>query len=68
MSVIGSTEIKIIVAIVLSSILLYSIWELLNKSCVIYLTGESFTVFNCQINQNLVNLVREQREILSCRL
>nr|WKW35489.1 triple gene block protein 3 [Cowpea mild mottle virus] len=68
MSVIGSTEIKIIVAIVLSSILLYSIWEFLNKSCVIYLTGESFTVSNCQINQNLVNLVREQREILSCRL
>nr|AHG23047.1 triple gene block p3 [Cowpea mild mottle virus]AHG23053.1 triple gene block p3 [Cowpea mild mottle virus] len=68
MSVIGSTEIKIIVAIVLSSIFLYSIWELLNKSCVIYLTGESFTVSNCQINQNLVNLVREQREILSCRL
>nr|QBQ65788.1 triple gene block p3 [Cowpea mild mottle virus] len=68
MSVIGSTEIKIIVAIVLSSILLYSIWELLNKSCIIYLTGESFTVSNCQINQNLVNLVREQREILSCRL
>nr|QTG11207.1 triple gene block 3 [Cowpea mild mottle virus] len=68
MSVIGSTEIKIIVAIVLSSILLYPIWELLNKSCVIYLTGESFTVSNCQINQNLVNLVREQREILSCRL
>nr|AGZ15239.1 triple gene block 3 [Cowpea mild mottle virus]AGZ15259.1 triple gene block 3 [Cowpea mild mottle virus]AGZ15269.1 triple gene block 3 [Cowpea mild mottle virus]WHF58456.1 triple gene block 3 protein [Cowpea mild mottle virus] len=68
MSVIGSTEIKIIVTIVLSSILLYSIWELLNKSCVIYLTGESFTVSNCQINQNLVNLVREQREILSCRL
>lgn len=68
MSVIGFTEIKIIVAIVLSSILLYSIWELLNKSCVIYLTGESFTVSNCQINQNLVNLVREQREILSCRL
>nr|QTG11216.1 triple gene block 3 [Cowpea mild mottle virus] len=68
MSVIGSTEIKIIVAIVLSSILLYSIWELLNKSCVIYLIGESFTVSNCQINQNLVNLVREQREILSCRL
>lgn len=68
MSVIGFTEIKIIVAIVLSSILLYSIWELLNKSCVIYLTGESFTVSNCQINQNLVDLVREQREILSCRL
>nr|AGS13085.1 TGB3 [Cowpea mild mottle virus] len=68
MSVIGSTEIKIMVAIVLSSILLYSIWELSNKSCVIYLTGESFTVSNCQINQNLVNLVREQREILGCRL
>lgn len=68
MFAIGFTEIKIIVVIVLSSVLLYSSWEFLNKSCVIYLTGESFTVSNCQVNQDLVNLVREQREILSCRL
>lgn len=67
MFAIGFTEIKIIVVIVLSSVLLYSFWEFLNKSCVIYLTGESFTVSNCQVNQDLVNLVREQREILSCR-
>nr|QBA83597.1 triple gene block protein 3 [Cowpea mild mottle virus] len=68
MSAIGFTEVKIIVAIVLLSILLYSVWEFLNKSCVIYLTGESFTISNCQIDQNLVDLVREQREILSCGL
>lgn len=68
MSAIGFTDVKIIVAIILFSVLLYSLWELLNKSCVIYLTGESFTVSNCQVNQNLVDLVREQREILSCRL
>lgn len=67
MFAIGFTEIKIIVVIVLSSVLLYSFCEFLNKSCVIYLTGESFTVSNCQVNQDLVNLVREQREILSCR-
>nr|UOF93345.1 triple gene block protein 3 [Cowpea mild mottle virus] len=68
MSAIGFTEVKIIVSVVLLSCLLYSCWEFLNKSCVIYLTGESFTVSNCQVNQDLVNLVREQREILSCRL
>nr|UJG81403.1 movement protein [Cowpea mild mottle virus] len=68
MSAIGFTEVKIIAVIVLSSILLYSILEFFNKSCVIYLTRESFTVSNCQVNQNLVDLVREQREILSCRL
>nr|AGZ15214.1 triple gene block 3 [Cowpea mild mottle virus]QAU20932.1 triple gene block 3 [Cowpea mild mottle virus] len=68
MSAVGFTEVKIIVSVVTFSILLYSLWEILNKSCVIYLTGESFTVSNCQINQALVDLVREQREVLSCRL
>lgn len=68
MSAVGFTEVKIIVSVVTLSILLYSLWEILNKSCVIYLTGESFTVSNCQINQALVDLVREQREVLSCRL
>lgn len=68
MSAIGFTEIKVIVLVSLLSVLFYSVWEFLNKSCVIYLTGESFTISNCQINQNLVDLIREQREILSCRL
>nr|ABL09854.1 7K movement protein [Cowpea mild mottle virus] len=68
MSAVGFTEVKIIVSVVTFSILLYSLWEALNKSCVIYLTGESFTVSNCQVNQALVDLVREQREVLSCGL
>lgn len=68
MSAIGFTEIKVIVLVSLISVLFYSVWEFLNKSCVIYLTGESFTISNCQINQDLVDLIREQREILSCRL
>ncbi|QYF50274.1 MAG: triple gene block protein 3 [Zhejiang betaflexivirus 2] len=68
MSAIGFTEIKVIVLVSLLSVLFYSVWEFLNKSCVIYLTGESFTISNCQINQDLVDLIREQREILSCRL
>nr|AGS13109.1 TGB3 [Cowpea mild mottle virus] len=68
MSAVGFTEVKIIVSVVTFSILLYSLWETLNKSCVIYLTGESFTVSNCQVNQALVDLVREQREVLSCGL
>lgn len=68
MSVGGVTEFAIIIGVLLLALISLSIYNYLNSNCVLYLTGESFSISNCPINEDLTNLVREQRELLSCSL
>lgn len=68
MSVVGVTDVIIVVGVLAISLLAIGFYNYLSSSCTLYLTGESFSISNCPINSDLANLVREQRELLSCNL
>nr|UDF48732.1 triple gene block protein 3 [Cowpea mild mottle virus] len=61
------TNAVLVSLIVLSLVISLSFYSYLNSYCTLYLTGESFTISNCGINQDLIDLIKEQREILNCR-
>uniref|UniRef100_A0AAU7LL51 Movement protein TGBp3 n=1 Tax=Okra mild mottle virus TaxID=3161050 RepID=A0AAU7LL51_9VIRU len=62
------TDLALAVSVVLLFLLILGVYNYLSSSCVLYLTGESFSISNCPINSDLADLVREQRELLSCGL
>lgn len=64
----GVTEFAIIFGVLLLALISLSVYNYLSSNCVLYLTGESFSISNCPINKDLADLVREQRELLSCNL
>nr|URX65506.1 triple gene block protein 3 [Cowpea mild mottle virus] len=61
------TSVILISAIILSLVISLSLYNYINSYCTLYLTGESFTISNCGINQDLIDLIKEQREIINCR-
>nr|WMX25325.1 triple gene block protein 3 [Cowpea mild mottle virus] len=68
MFAVKSIDFALIIGVILLFLLTLSVYNYLSSSCVLYLTGESFSISNCPINSELANLVREQRELLSCGL
>nr|URX65518.1 triple gene block protein 3 [Cowpea mild mottle virus] len=66
MFAVESTRLLVASLFLLGFVLLYCVNNYLSNNCVLLLTGESFTISNCKVNQDLVNLIREQRDYLSC--
>nr|QZA75358.1 triple gene block protein 3 [Cowpea mild mottle virus]UZP17170.1 triple gene block 3 [Cowpea mild mottle virus] len=64
----GVTEFVIILSTLILALISLGFYNYLSSSCVLYITGESFSISNCPVNSDLANLVREQRELLSCGL
>lgn len=61
-----NTEVSLIIICTILVALLALTFLSSGKECVILLTGESFTVSNCAINSDLVELVKEQQNLFHC--
>lgn len=61
-----STEVSLFIACVVLAVLLAVSYLTNYRECVILLTGESFTVSNCAINSDLIELVKEQQNLFHC--
>nr|UDF48726.1 triple gene block protein 3 [Cowpea mild mottle virus] len=66
MFVVDNTRALLAFSLLFFSISLFCLNNYINNYCVLLLTGESFTISNCKINQDLVDLIREQRDFLNC--